>query len=53
MENINNILEDADKKYYVQKFNKQLKLEQDSLQIKELLGQDIIIEIDKVKYSQA
>ena len=48
MENINNILEDADKKYNVQKFNKQLKLEQDSLQIKELLGQDIIIEIDKV-----
>ena len=48
MENINTILEDADKKYNVQKLNQQLELEQDSLQIKEILGQDVIIETDKV-----
>ena len=34
MENINTILEDADKKYNVQ----QLELEQDFIKIKELLG---------------
>ena len=48
MENINTILENADRKYNVQKLNEQLELEQDSLQIKELLGQDVIIETDKV-----
>jgi len=48
IENINTILEDADKKYNVQKLNNQLELEQDSIKIKELLGQDVIIEIDKV-----
>ena len=52
MQNINSILEDVDKKYNKHKLNQQFELEQyylqNSLQIKEILGQDVIIETDKV-----